>query len=255
MYLSFVGFLMPGFGHRARIRRDVYSVAWSRWSLLQATASISYGNCCFWLLRRRHYSPYNAQPPVLWFCWVSRGCACQRWIHPRPHGYCYFACTTPSPSQERGHDHVSVVDFLPGSALYVRNIGVITVYKFDDSGSRKYPRAFLLLCGFLFPFFFLQLDAISRGVDSNLAFSTVLPSLSPRSLLVDLFPYVVSDFEWRKHSGPSTWRYPGDIYWRIQYNDRKLNDRLYTHLLLACSSECCRIYFLLRSVWLVLWCM
>ena len=78
------------------------------------------------------------------------------------------------------------MDFLPGSALYVCSIGVKIVYKFDDSGLYKHLRAFLLLCGFLFPFFFLQLDAVSRGVDSNLAFSTVSLFLSARPFPADL---------------------------------------------------------------------
>jgi MCP family monocarboxylic acid transporter-like MFS transporter 10 len=34
-------------------------------------------------------------------------------------------------------------------------------------------RAFFVLCAMLFPFFFIQLDAITHGVDPNLAFYTV----------------------------------------------------------------------------------
>lgn len=43
-----------------------------------------------------------------------------------------------------------------------------------------FNRAFFVLCALLFPFFFLQLDAITHGIDPNLAFYTVS---HPKSLL------------------------------------------------------------------------
>jgi hypothetical protein len=67
------------------------------------------------------------------------------------------------------------------------------------------------------------------------------------------FLCVAFDLEWRKFGRPSTWRIPGDISRRIQYNDRKRNSGLHAYLLLACSSKRRRIRFLFCSVWLVVW--